>query len=296
MINGVGRRHPYNYSDSLGVGYIFIPENYKGSSRVDFIEECYRRERVSIIIEGGTTKHDCYITQEALQNITFPSNCVSDGEDALGSVVIFLTEESRDHPVVIGTLSKPDGSKLLKEDSVRLFRYSDGNYAAIMVDGKTGSINVSTFSRSGVNGGNLEINVSNQNKSAKLSVNVKGSVEIEATEKIKINGAKNIELNTGGDVVLHPTGKLLIGGANESVLLGDKTVEVMEDMMSLFNSFRTELNKFAMTQGAASVPFPLTPLQVGFQTLNAGVNSLIKDIQSINLKLKEVKSSKISIE
>jgi hypothetical protein len=61
-------------------GYIILPSDV---DRTTFIEQCYRWERVSILIERGAgVIHECYITRSALKEIEFP-----DSTEKLGSCI-----------------------------------------------------------------------------------------------------------------------------------------------------------------------------------------------------------------
>lgn len=296
MNKGVGRDMFWNYSNTIGVGYIYLPENYKGQSKRDeFIKDCYRRERVSILIEGGTVKHDCYITQEALRGIVFPENSVSEGGETLGSAVIFIPEPNRDHPVIVGVISKTDESNFFKHKEFKVLRNSGGNYAILTIDGEDGSVGITTFG-SGSGKGNLRIDVSNGSSDAKVELKVKGSVNIETTSEVNLKSTGNVNVTSSGDVNVSPEGLINLGNAEETLLLGDKTKEVLDDMMSLIGKFRTIINQFALTESSASASTPLTPLLAGFQKLNADMNATTIDIQSINNKLESIKSSKIFTE
>ena len=52
---------------TTGFGYVMIPD---GVDRDQFVATCFRKCRITIIDDSsGSIIHDCYITNEALQNI-----------------------------------------------------------------------------------------------------------------------------------------------------------------------------------------------------------------------------------
>lgn len=83
MIDGVSRERQSDSPYSVGYGYIAIPS---GVDRDDYIDTCFRRERVTVITDLGGVFNDCYITSDALQRISFPS----DIEEKVVVFVLFL--------------------------------------------------------------------------------------------------------------------------------------------------------------------------------------------------------------
>lgn len=216
---GTGRDLISNYKSTLSVGYIIIPSNSQGENRDDFITNCFRRERVSVMLEnGGMVQHDCNIATHVLRDIVFPEASVSEkvqDKSRLGSLVVIFNEPYRDQSFILAVISKLDETNLFTEHEFRVIKGSNGNYAVLSIDGKTGSISIMTY---GVEeGGDLNINVTNQSSTAALNLGVKG----------------NININVSGDVNLHAKGVinltpaiLNIGDETklEAVLKGDKTI------------------------------------------------------------------------
>ena len=177
------------YYLGLQYGYIIIPADV---DRTAFIEQCYRWERVSILIErGGGVIHECYISREALRDITFP-----DTTEQLGSCVLFISDVMNAHPIIFAVLSKEDESQLLHEGYFKIEKYYHGNSVTIAGDAKKGVLNLT------VDGGELtELNimVSNKNKNATINIRCRGNIVFEVDGTLKINGgseamAKGTEL------------------------------------------------------------------------------------------------------
>jgi hypothetical protein len=165
------------YYVGLQFGYIIIPSDV---DRTAFIEQCYRWERVSVLIEGGAgVLHDCYISKEAIRDIEFPET-----SNKLGTCVSLITDIHSAHPVIFGVYSKEDESQLLREGLFKLSKIYQGNSVIISGDAKKGVMNLS------VDGGELtqlNITVSNDRKDAKINVRCRGDILWEMDGSLKIN-------------------------------------------------------------------------------------------------------------
>jgi len=165
------------YFVGLQYGYIILPSDV---DRDAFIEQCYRWERVSVMVEkGGGVIHECYISREALKDIEFPETSSN-----LGSCVLFLTDAHNGQPIVFGVLSKEDESQLLREGFFQFSKSYQGSSVIISGDAKKGVMNLS------VDGGDLtqlNITVSNKNKDAVINVRCRGDINWEMDGLLKIN-------------------------------------------------------------------------------------------------------------
>ena len=161
----------------LQYGYIILPSDV---DRTAFIEQCYRWERVSVLVEGGGgIVHECYISREALRDVEFP-----DTSSDLGSCILFLTNAHNGQPMIFGVLSKEDESQLLREGYFKLSKIYQGNSVTISGDAKSGVMNLS------VDGGELtqlNISVSNKNKDAVINLRCQGDIKLEMSGAFKIN-------------------------------------------------------------------------------------------------------------
>lgn len=242
MDGGIGREGVPNYRSSINTGYIFIPENFRGEeNRKKFIQDCLRRERVSIFIEnGGGASHNCYITRQTLRDIEFPDVAVNerleekDSISRLGSQVIFLSEPYLDHPIIIGTVSKLNETQLLNEREFKVLRSKNGSFALLSMNGNTGEINISTYGHDTKS--DLNIIIANNNDNAQLNLSVRGDINIITTGTTNITAGGDINLTTKtntnlvteGDVTIKPVKKLLVGEAKEPMLLGTTTFTALE--------------------------------------------------------------------
>jgi hypothetical protein len=186
----------FNSSQSyIGIqyGYIVVPSDVDRSS---FVHQCYRWERVSIIIErGGGVIHECYITHAAIKDVEFPLT-----SEQLGTCVVFFTDPQSGHPIIFGTVSKEDESQLLKENSFKLAKNFNGDIVSISGDAEKGVLNLS------VSGGTLsELNIAvvNANKTAKVNIRCNGHIIINTSGNVDIS-AGNIFLGGNVGVVTAP--------------------------------------------------------------------------------------------
>jgi hypothetical protein len=189
MNSGVSKVRTYQSFNNIQYGYIVLP---KDVDRDNFIEQCYRWERVSILIErGGGLLNECYITKNAIAEISFPLTY-----DTLGSCVLLLTDPFSGLPVIFGVLSKEDESQLLQEGVFKLAKKWQDSGVTISGDAKKGVINIS------VNGGTtsqLNISVTNTDKTATVNLRCNGDINIVADGHIsEVVGDSLFALHTEG--------------------------------------------------------------------------------------------------
>lgn len=179
-----------NSRKHIGVGYIFIPDNFKGEGRNIFVKNCYRNHRVSIVLDEGLgIKHNCFILESVLRDIKFPDISISEqGKGKLGSQVVFFNEPYHDHTIIIGVINKRDETLLYEENEYRIIKDNKGKYALLSINGNTGSIGINSF------GGNMNIFISNENQDVEMNVGVSGSININAIGNINISTKGNINL------------------------------------------------------------------------------------------------------
>lgn len=253
--DGIGRDVINNYKATISVGYIIIPDNFKGSqNRQEFIQNCYRRERVSVMYEGGgLVKNDCFITLSTLKDIKFPEVTVNErlnegtSVSRLGSMVAMMSEPYHDQTIVLGVISKLDESNLLNENEYSIIRGNGGNFAVLSIDGNTGSVGITTFGNEA--GGDFKISIANQNNAANLEIGVRGSVSIDVTG--------NVNINTDADINLKPS-KLNIGEENlEPILKGDVTVEELNKDNDILSSILDILTGSPITEPGNGAPSAL---------------------------------------
>lgn len=177
MSNGTRKISSTQASSDIQYGYIVLPKNV---DRTTFIEQCFRWERVSILVEHGAGLiHECYITREAISSIEFPTEY-----NQLGSCVVFITDPFSGHPVIFGVLSKEDESQLLHEGYFNIGKKNLDDFVTISGDVKTGVITIS------VKGGAVsQINLIavDEHNNAALNLRCSGNINIAMEGLFKVN-------------------------------------------------------------------------------------------------------------
>jgi hypothetical protein len=238
----------------LQFGYIIIP---KDVDRDHFIQQCYRSERVSILIDnGGGVVHDCYINRDALKNVIFPASA-----EKLGSCVIFITDAHSGHPVVFGVLSKEDESQLLREGFFKLIKEFNGCVVGVTGDAKTGVLNLM------VTGGTLtrlNILVSNADKNALINVQCRGDVTLELDGTLQLKD-KALKINEG----------------SQPMVLGNELKTQLDKSNNLVQALINIINGPAIPEPSSGSPSALqAALHAAIATLQLGDYTHIKSGES----------------
>lgn len=175
---------PKNQSNTLGtvtIGYIAIPAEV---DRDTYIQSCFRRNKVSVYIEGGCFINDIYITNEALQNISFPEEI-----QQKGTQVVINTIGWNGCPIIIGTLPTTDESPTWEEDIYRFRKVIENVSMWIEVNPKQKRLNISVNSDEPT-----ELVVENKGcEESKVSIVSSGEVEIKTDKKTVLKGFDTIE-------------------------------------------------------------------------------------------------------
>lgn len=175
---------PKKQSNVLGtitIGYVAIPAEV---DRDAYIKSCFRRNRVSVYIEGGCFINDIYITNEALQNISFP-----DEIQDKGTQVVINTIGWNGTPIVIGTLPTNDESPTWEEDIFRFRKVIGGVSMWIEVNPRQKRMNLSVNSEE-----ETELVIeSTGSESSKVKIVSSGEVEVKTDKKTIIKGYDTIE-------------------------------------------------------------------------------------------------------
>lgn len=200
--NGIGRDVARS-KVIFGKGYILMPETANsGDQRLKYISNCYRRERVDIMIEdGGTPAIDCFITRSALKDVAFPR-----AGERLGSGIVFFQDTYTGKIVVFDTIAKNDETTLLEEDVFHIIKGFGSQVVSIKGNAQTGQISIDISGGEG----KMDINLRNKAKDASLNLNISGEVSIlsdnlnvlkdsikvgEASEPIPLGDTLQAELN-----------------------------------------------------------------------------------------------------
>jgi hypothetical protein len=261
------RPHPIKssqYYGGLQYGYIILPSDV---DRATFIEQCYRWERVSILIEkGGGVSHECYITKSAIRDIEFPADYKK-----LGSCVMFLMDPNNGLPMVIGVLSKEDESQLLREGFFKITEILGDGSVTVSGDAKTGVLNLT------VNGGSLSqlnISVANKDRTAVVNLRCNGNINIELDDTLKIVSSKDVSIEAKEALALKSKTATLevedtfkINTGSEAMVKGDELQTQLNKTNDLLQALVTILNETAIPEPGAGAP---SALQLALKTAIIG--------------------------
>lgn len=166
----------------ITVGYIMIP---KEVDRDGFIETCYRTNRVCVLVEGGLFKTDVYITNEAIQNISFPEKA---GEK--GTQVVIASGAFRNQPIIVGTVQGNDETPNWSEEIIRFRKSHESTTTMFCMDPKHKEFNINIIETKEpvkftiLAGGNTE---------HEIKIQSSGEIEVIASKKVKVLGFDTIE-------------------------------------------------------------------------------------------------------
>lgn len=233
----------------VGFGYIFLP---KDVDRKNYIESCYRTGRVSMIDDSsGNVVHECYISKEALMNISFPKET---GQKGMG--VIWVTQPFLNLPMIIGTFPSFDEIDVQSEEDINIRKSIDGNQIGIHGSTKEGKLFIEV---DGQDFSEIRIVAAGNNSS---------QVHVQSTGGVVVCGDREVEISSDGSVSMEAispeTGyRSGFSGDRDSLSLyyssGEKQhtdVIVLIDkveIVSEFNetSYQTEINEEGVTHKVA---------------------------------------------
>lgn len=288
---GVSRFGQYNTPPKIGVGYVYIP---MGIDRDEFVQTCYRRSRISIMLDqGGGVINECYITQEVLNNVVFPPS-----NGLTGTPIVFVTDDFNTKPVAIGTLREPDNYNV-REDGEIVHEVSYGNtIVSISGSAKEGTLGISISGQSpnklflscvGGEGSKIEIEADNE-----ISVKANSKVDVIAYEELSVKMKdvdgeitselfadkdslqlrrdKNIITFNNDNVHIETDKEVNINGGKEPVALAITTVNKLDVLMKYIMVLKNALTN--------SVTNTTIPLDNG-ATYKAQISAAISQIKSI---------------
>ena len=229
MKKGVEREEIWNNNLSTGLGYIVVPF---GIDRDQFVQSCYRRERVHIAVDRGSIIKNCYIDSSVLQRVKFPETC-----QQLGSQVVFVMDKFRKTPTIIACVTRNQERVISDEESFNIQR----------------SFNKGTLSIVGKGDGQLMINLDSSDSSqliihttgenSVIDINSDGLITLNAKDDVTINSSKTIVKNFLNDQ----------GGIEKSLTLDELGLSYSDDKGNKFQ-IDYENNKIIHNEGSQPIP------------------------------------------
>lgn len=174
--NGVSPLNSHNVSQQTsGFGYVIIPE---GVDRDNYVKTCFRNCRITIVDDSnGNVFRECYITNEALQNIKFPRVV---GEK--GIPVAWTSQPTFTLPMIIGTFIPIEKVNIRDDEEFNIVREWDKGLFEIRGSAKDGSLFVKVR---GEEAGYIQIDVEG-NENALVQVNSSGSIQASANKNVDV--------------------------------------------------------------------------------------------------------------
>lgn len=161
---------------ATGFGYVLIPE---GVDRDKFVDTCFRTNKITIIDDSdGNIIHNCFISNEALQNIQFPKTV---GEK--GTPVMWIAQSFMNQPMIVGTFVPTDGKiKMRSDEEFVINKEWDKGSLCITGSAKRGTLFISI---KGQQFGMMKLSsMGNENS----------LLELFSTGEIKVSGSKKVNI------------------------------------------------------------------------------------------------------
>jgi len=216
MSNGIGKTGMYQWRDSVSLWNIYLPVDI---DRDKYIRDCYLSGTVTLINVEGEIVNKVKVGRLTIQCIDFPDNT-----DSLGSEVICLTAPYSGQLYVSDVFGTSKQYDYQSENQYRFYKKEGRGVAGLVIDGKGNVLlSVDGDGEDGV----LTINVTNQERTGKLNINVNGDVSI-------INDGNTLVKSSTQVLIDSP--KILLNESEEPVLLGQKVVDFLSEWLDILGT------------------------------------------------------------
>ena len=224
---------------SAGIAYVVIPSDV---DRDKYIRECYKTSTVSISSEHNGWNNRVPIDRFSLNFIDFPKE-----QKKFGTAVCYVLEPIRKKPIVVGIYSREDELCDLKENQFKFRRELHGNFVELSGSPEEGFLGLNVTKETG---GKIKINLSNNDETGELEINVDGECRITSSNDTLIKQYNKLTLQTinkeddaryslieqtsdennfKADTTNIDTDKFHINGGEEPFMLGTKTAIFLKD-------------------------------------------------------------------
>lgn len=260
---------------NITYGHIAIPV---GVDRGEFVKTCYKRERVSVVLENGQgVMYDCYIDKQTLRDIYFPKTPTE-----LGSYVCILQQRGR-AGVIVGVIGYENESQLFQEGDIRLIKSdSEGNEVGVNGNVSKGELQIGVTSASNPAILNIlahgkdnmgEINIKTNSK---VSIRTENEVNIESFGEVSVKSLSKTEVGKFTEFKVSDE-KIVCGEGSEPVLLGTETKSQLQRMSERIDGIINALNNGVPSAGTpdsgaaliVSIKAGLTPLSANKESFDA---------------------------
>jgi len=251
--------------NNSGIGSVIL---HGSRSREEYISDCTLKGCVTIALTDGGFVENVLVLKHVWNDIVFPAK-----KENIGSSVLW-NKTSSNMIVIVGVI--PNNNELInrnENDFVigrNFTQVKDGvttsNRVEVSGNAKAGKLNVTVDG--GDDSGELMINVFNKKKTGKLSINLKGNINVDASDSVSFNirnkidfsiddkktnfyyekekgfyykdefsnelifNKDNIQLISGGK-------KINLGNGKEPILLGKTTVQLISNVLDAIMAITT---------------------------------------------------------
>lgn len=200
----IGREGMPQMRDSVSIWSIYVPY---GVDRQVYIDNCYKTGTVTLINENSEVINRVKIGKLLLQLVEFP-----DDTDSLGSEVICLTIPYSGEIRVVDVYYTDKQYNFQRENEYRFVKQHNTGIASITVDGRGRTI-ISVDGGEDI--GEIILNVTDNNKTGKLSIQVNGSVNLVSSQSVLIDSPQ-----------------IFLNQSEEPIPLGNKLAQLLDDILS----------------------------------------------------------------
>lgn len=250
-MNGVGKMGMNQDRDSVSEWYVALPKN---QDRGEYVHKCFLSGTVSLINSNGEYQHRVKIDKTAIQTVVFPPDAKT-----LGSLVLCLSAPYSGQLYVVGVFGTTTEWNDQTESTYRFFKAAGGT-AELSVDG-AGKISLSVDSEDDTS--EVTVSVTSKNQAGKLKLLVNGDTLLQASGETQLisgkrvmvsqideSGTTGVELTPGKvkagtpagaivqldgtdvKIITPEGGKITLNDSTEPVLLGAKTVQLLQDLLT----------------------------------------------------------------
>lgn len=289
----VNVKAPADYPPIM-TGNVIIPTQV---DREDYIKTCQRLGRVSVYIaSNGAVLHNCIVTNQVFQDLTFPET-----EKDLGSLVLVTSDSYYNYNIVIGTLPYGNQTSNYQEGVYQKFWSGEESNFSEKVNWLEGEMDTTV---SGKRKSKISINARNSERTAEINLNSNGNVNIFADGELNETTGSHIksqviddEEGTSTVETTTPTEKTIVVGTEDektSITIngqtyiletGDGSEETVITINKNTVTIETKTANIKATEkvnlGNGGQPIPLgNNLKSILEKINSNINTLKSAVSS----------------
>lgn len=211
----IGKTGMNQNRDAVSLWRIYMPIDV---DREEYVKMCYLTGTVTITNDNGETVHKAKIGRLALQLIKFPID-----ENSSGSEVICLSAPYSGSLYVVDVFTSSSEYYDQEENQFRLLQNSSKGSAEVRIDGQ-GKILLTV---DGEEDAEVTVSVSNKNRTAKLTTIVNGDILVQNDGTTTLKSSNQVLIDSP---------KILLNESDEPILLGSKTVSLLDEILTALGS------------------------------------------------------------